>query len=123
LQDHGFSVLGPASSVDTAIAIADKERPDLALVDIDLRGSPPGTVLVKVLAERLQTPSVFLTGQEAAAYAHRDHALGLILKPVMPETLIEAVRFFTNIADDDPPSGVIVFSRTHSDWSGPGSDY
>lgn len=93
LKGGGYAPLGPARTAAAALAIATADRPDLALVDIDLGEAGSGVEVVRQLAERLQIASVYLTGQEGLARSHSDHALGLVSKPVSPDELLSAVDF------------------------------
>jgi len=86
LEDEGFQVVGPAHSVDDALVLVAGNKPDLALVDINLAGYNEGVGLARMLNLRA-VPSVFVSGQVAAAYANRDAALGLLRKPYDPEDL------------------------------------
>jgi two-component system, response regulator PdtaR len=53
LQEHGWRVLGPAATVDQALRLLASERPDVALLDINLRGE-----LVTPVAEQLRARGV-----------------------------------------------------------------
>ena len=81
LEAGGHRVLGPASTLEHAEALALTERPDLALVDIDLTGRGDGVTLARELQDRWQIPSFFMTGRPDAARAAADAALGVISKP------------------------------------------
>ncbi len=53
LEKHGHTVLGPATSIKSALSLLEHTRPDVALLDINLRGQ----VIVPV-AERLRDMKV-----------------------------------------------------------------
>jgi two-component system, response regulator PdtaR len=53
LQRHGWRVLGPAATVDEALRLLAGERPDVALLDVNLRGG-----LVTPVAEELRARGV-----------------------------------------------------------------
>ena len=53
LQRHGWRVLGPAATVDEALRLLRGEKPDVALLDVNLRGE-----LVTPVAEKLRALSV-----------------------------------------------------------------
>ena len=60
LSELGCEVMGPAPSLTSAIALLDQDRPDLAVLDIQL-----GTERVTPVAERLEArgiPFVLVTG-------------------------------------------------------------
>jgi two-component system, response regulator PdtaR len=53
LQEHGWRVLGPAATVAEALRLLADERPDVALLDLNLRGE-----LVTPVAEELRVQDV-----------------------------------------------------------------
>jgi CheY-like chemotaxis protein len=53
LEGHGYRVLGPASTVAGALRLLAAERPDVALLDVNLRGET-----VTPVAEALRTLAV-----------------------------------------------------------------
>jgi two-component SAPR family response regulator len=70
-------VVGPAASVNGALDLVADEPPDLALLDVDLNGTPV-TPLVETLKTR-KVPYVLITG-----YSPRDLAeVGLTAAPVV----------------------------------------
>ena len=91
LEEAGHEVLGPALGVEHAMAIAREQKPDLALVDINLAGGTEGVDLARRLQRELGVRSLFVSGQIAAARSNRDAALGLLKKPYDPASLAGAV--------------------------------
>ena len=53
LERHGYRVLGPASTVAEALRLLEGERPDAALLDVNLRGE-----MVTPMAEALRARGV-----------------------------------------------------------------
>ncbi len=67
LKRHGWRVLGPAASVDQALRLLDAgEAPDVAVLDVNLRGEPVTPVAVALRAQGV--PFVL-----ASAYDRVDH--------------------------------------------------
>ncbi|HVI32354.1 response regulator [Phenylobacterium sp.] len=91
LEDAGYEVLGPATGVSEAEALARKTRPDLAFIDINLAGHDEGVALARDLKARLGVPSIFVTGQLAQARQARDAALGVLPKPFNFRSLVQSV--------------------------------
>lgn len=60
LQRQGCAVMGPVPTVPRALALLDRERPDAALLDLNLNGQL-ATPLATALAER-GVPFVVVTG-------------------------------------------------------------
>jgi two-component system, response regulator PdtaR len=64
LERHGFRVLGPAAMVAAALRLLDGEAPDVALLDVNLRGE-----MVTPVAEALRArgvPFVLASAYEGA---------------------------------------------------------
>jgi CheY-like chemotaxis protein len=59
LQQSGYRVLGPASTVQEALALLEKQRPDAALLDVNL-GSERVTAVAVELKSR-KVPFVLVT--------------------------------------------------------------
>jgi CheY-like chemotaxis protein len=87
LEDAGHEVLGPAHDVGEALRLVREQRPDLALVDINLAGDDEGVDLARRLKREFGVASLFVSGQLAAARSNKDAALGLLKKPYDPSAL------------------------------------
>jgi len=61
LVNKGFKVFEPVVSFDEAISSIIKNKPDVVLLDIRLRGSLTGIDLAKELNEHFKIPFIFLT--------------------------------------------------------------
>jgi two-component system, response regulator PdtaR len=92
LGDAGHRVLGPAATVEDALALAAETRPELALIDIRLKDGGDGIALARTLRDRHGVPALFVSGQAPDALAARDAALGLVRKPYAPEDVARAVE-------------------------------
>ena len=92
LQREGMSVVGIASNGGDALAIAASDRPDVALVDVDL-GVESGLDLARALATSAEPVAVILI----SAYAESDlrellddsPAVGFLPKSVVSRALID----------------------------------
>lgn len=62
LEDMEYEVCGVAASGAEALAIAERERPSLALVDIGLAGAQDGIETARALRDRFSVGSVFMSG-------------------------------------------------------------
>jgi two-component SAPR family response regulator len=65
LERQGCAVLGPVNTVARALALLDDERPDAALLDLDLNGQRSTSVASALSA--LNVPFVVVTGYGEAA--------------------------------------------------------
>jgi DNA-binding response OmpR family regulator len=93
LKIVGHRVLGPADSVEDAITLCRNDRPDVALIDLNLRDGGDGVEVARFLHERHRTPCLFLSAQVAHARAHRHLAVGLVRKPYDSARLPAIVKF------------------------------
>ena len=92
LEDNGYAVLGPATSVQEALNLLEELRPDVALLDMNLRGE-----LVFPVAKRLRQMDIpFVV---ASAYTSMDFEGGEVVasamnigKPISESHLLEALR-------------------------------
>jgi DNA-binding NarL/FixJ family response regulator len=92
LQRQGMRVVGVASNSAEALAIAASDRPDVALVDVDL-GAESGLDLARALAMCEQPVPVILI----SAYAEKDlrellddcPAVGFLPKSVVSRAVID----------------------------------
>lgn len=96
LEAHrDIRVVAEADDVDGAVAAAARERPDVALVDLNLPG-PPGTVAIRTIAERLPDTRLLVLSASAAEpdvlEAVKAGASGYLLKSATGAELVDAVR-------------------------------
>jgi DNA-binding response OmpR family regulator len=90
LSGAGFATLGPARSIEAAMALVETESFDCALVDLELQG-----VLATSLVERLRTLGkkfAFVTGFDRGDLPEQFGTEPVITKPWEPSYVIETVR-------------------------------
>lgn len=90
MRAAGHSVVGITVSGDQALSLAERSQPDLALVDVKLRGHTDGITLADSLQDRLGVAVVYVTGYADQAMLDRVTrvpAYGYVLKPVDRRTL------------------------------------
>jgi DNA-binding NarL/FixJ family response regulator len=103
LERAGFACSAAATAED-AIALADREPPTLAILDVDLKAETSGYELLYDLRARWpEMPAIFLSGSRAEP---SDCVTGLLLgaddyvvKPFNPDELLARVRRFTSKID------------------------
>jgi DNA-binding NarL/FixJ family response regulator len=95
LRDGGFEVVGLATTAKEAVELAERERPDLILMDIRLASRADGVEAAIAIYERLGVRCIFTSGH-ADPYVREDakraHPLGWLDKPYTSEALVEAVQ-------------------------------
>ena len=80
----GYEVVGIASNGEQALDIARRRSPQIALMDIRLKGEMDGIETARRLRQQFDTPSIFLTAHtddSTLARAQHTEPLGFIVKP------------------------------------------
>lgn len=84
LSRLGFSVIAAVDTAEEGIAIATRERPDLILMDIRLKGEKDGLQAAKEIRQQVDVPIVYVTAYSDRLTVDRvkgtEHD-GYILKP------------------------------------------
>src|SRR5215475_3613435 len=95
LSRLGFSVIAAVDSGEEGVAIATRERPDLVLMDIRLKGQKDGVQAAKEIREQVDIPIVYLTAHSDRGTVDRasktDHD-GFILKPFVRRELQSTIE-------------------------------
>jgi signal transduction histidine kinase len=94
LQDLGHQVCGFAATAADAIQKAQEYRPDLVLMDIQLRGEEDGIQAAEKIKKLYDIPFIYVTAyadQKILERAKITEPFGYILKPVEPRTLEVAI--------------------------------
>src|SRR4051812_25807874 len=94
LSLSGFEVVGVAASVTDALCVAQNTQPDLAILDVQLRGKQDGIEGAALIRNMLDIPVVFLTAQgdeRTKARANALHPAAYLRKPVSPQQIVSAV--------------------------------
>lgn len=84
ITELGYTVTDVVSSGTDALARAEKNRPDLVLMDIRIKGEIDGTEAARQLRERFDIAVVYLTAhvdRETLDRAKHAQPLGYITKP------------------------------------------
>jgi PAS domain S-box-containing protein len=84
LTEMGYFVIATVASGRAAISHAEKDQPDLALMDIRIKGEMDGTATAAILRQRFNIPVVYLTAhadRETLERAKVAAPLGYITKP------------------------------------------
>ncbi len=95
LTTHGFIVCGTAGTGEDGIALARKEKPDIALVDLGLPKMSGEDVIFAIRSELPKTACIALTAVDIPARvlgAMKAGAAGYILKPFRAAELTRAVE-------------------------------
>lgn len=93
--EAGHEPVGHAMDAREAFALARSERPDLALVDINLRDGLSGTEVMRRLTGEFGVAGLFLTANRRLVPADFAGAVGVIAKPFSENAFVQALRFVT----------------------------
>jgi CheY-like chemotaxis protein len=94
LEDGGYEVAAICDSVAGAIIEAERLRPDLALMDINLGRGGDGVEAAAAIGSRYAVPVLFITAQTDAETRSRAVAtgpVGFLPKPFTASGLLDAV--------------------------------
>lgn len=96
IESHpGLQVIGEAGNRADAMAVVEREQPDIILLDLDLPGADGYELLPELLNAARQARVLILTGTtdlESHIRALRLGAVGVVLKEKAAEVLIKAIR-------------------------------
>lgn len=98
---HGHRVVGIADTLAAAMALAEGDRPDLALCDVRLAHGDSGVAIAQALAAR-DIPCVFLSGNCPDAVSD-PRIIGCVAKPFHTAGLGMAVDAAYRVARGDTP--------------------
>lgn len=106
LATAGYAVIGPAETGEKALQLAYQDLPDLALMDIGLKGSIDGISVASELAP-LGVAIIFVTADyQRASLEAREFATEILIKPVSAKTLLDLVSSTVKgRTSAGPPSG------------------
>lgn len=92
LEQNGHAVLGPASSVETALRLLEDVLPDVALLDLNLRGQLAFPVAVRL--QEIDVPIVLSSAYDVTGIEGGEILAGAenIGKPVAERALLNALR-------------------------------
>lgn len=93
LADSGCDVVGCAMDTVGALTIAERERPDLALIDVNLLDGLTGPQIAQRLVSEYGTAVVFLTANPEQIPEGFAGALGAVCKPFDEQTIRGVVAF------------------------------
>ena len=85
LERIGYEVLTPVISGEEAIQLAEEERPDVILMDINLYGMLNGIETGRIIKSKYSIPIIFITGyadKKTEEQANSVSHYGYFVKPV-----------------------------------------
>lgn len=103
LGEAGHEVVGPVDAADQAKALASAHKPDLMLVDINLKDGETGCSLARDAQHSLGVPTIFVTGSPEKA-ERCAAALGVLVKPFHADSVVATVEVAAAMAAGRVPA-------------------
>jgi DNA-binding NarL/FixJ family response regulator len=91
----GIEVCGTAATATQAIALAQRHRPKIVLMDVRLRGAPDGVDAALAIHDSVGSKVIFLTGSQeptTLARIQEDHPTAVLFKPTSERQLRGAIQ-------------------------------
>ena len=115
LEDLGYSSLGIAPDMPTALELA-VNRPDLALVDLNLRDGLTGPEIGQRLSADHKVAVLFVTANPRELGDGIVGTIGVLTKPTDQDSVARAVEYALRVKNGDEaaqvPLGLRVFARS-----------
>ncbi len=95
IEKMGYECVGPAIRATKALELAKAKKPDIALLDINLKGEETGIWLAEQLKKELDIPYIFLTSlgdNKTIEEATSTMPYGYLLKPVEQQNIFAAIE-------------------------------
>jgi DNA-binding response OmpR family regulator len=92
LQEAGHEVMGPVASFSGCLKLVEQEVPELALIDINLEKGGSGIDVARVLLDRWNVMSIFVSSQHLEARENMGAAIGCLDKPFATRSLVETIE-------------------------------
>lgn len=101
LKEGGFQILGPVTTVPSALHLLAQQRPDAAVLDVNLRNDLVTPVAHALRAMRV--PFAIVSAYSRAALLNDEVLSGApkLDKPVLPSELVTAVNGLLGRGDQD----------------------
>ena len=106
LSDQGYEVCGVAGTATEALAIAEKAKPDLAIVDVRLRKGN-GIEVARTLERDYSTAVLFATGNREEVLKQNAVGVACLSKPFQPSWVSKALKLVEQIARGQRPNGSV----------------
>ena len=126
LESIGYDVFEPVLNFSEAIAVIEKETPDIAILDIQLSGKKTGIDLAEKINEAYNFPFIFLTANEdfnTFTKAKQVTPYAYLVKPFSKNELFTAIEIaihnFTrlNVNTNKPSTRKSIFVKQKSSFS------
>ena len=114
MSNMGFDVIGIAPDAATADQLAQR-KPDIALVDLNLRDGPTGPQIGAKLSQKYGTTVLFLTANASQLRDGVKGTIGVLSKPVDEQAIGTVLDFLVKHRVGEPaspPPSLRLFANT-----------
>jgi DNA-binding response OmpR family regulator len=105
LVNNGYDVCGIARTVDQAVELGERHKPDLAILDIRLAEGGLGTDIPARLKDLGRMGILYASGNAGQMDLTKTDGDALLVKPYRPEDVVRALKIVESIVSTDPASG------------------
>ncbi len=98
IEEMGMEVCASAATADDAVALAQKYRPSIVLMDMRLQGDKDGVDAALEIHETVGSKVIFITGsreQQTASRIRMDHPSAVLYKPISDGQLRATIEKIT----------------------------
>ena len=104
LSAAGYEISGVARTAAEAIALGERKKPDLAVIDVRLADGSDGTTVAARLMGQFRLGVLYATGNPAHVLASRAPGHALITKPFRLSEIVRALKVIEQVlATGAPP--------------------
>lgn len=107
LEDAGHDVVATAMSADEAVALFAQVRPELVLLDLQLRDGSSGLDVANAIRHRDGAMVVFLTANARKLADDMEGADAVIAKPFNEATFDWCIAYLEECVHRPPPAGTL----------------
>lgn len=103
LTDAGYDVCGVATTAAEAIALGERDRPDLAVIDVRLADGSDGTTVAARLMSQFTLGVLYATGNPHQVLGTRAVGHACLKKPYRPSDVVRALKIIEDMVANGPP--------------------
>lgn len=99
-ESEGYDVIGMFKSGEDALSHFETDKPDIYIMDINLKGSFNGFDTVKIIRQTTQIPVIFVSASNSEEILEKaDHfsPSAMLVKPVFKDSLLNKVNQLTGM--------------------------
>lgn len=94
LEDNGYSVVSVAATGKDVIKLSDSKKPDIILMDINLKGKMTGIDAAEIIHKSKNIPIIYITGltdDESFLNAYTTKPVAYLTKPFRKVELLKKI--------------------------------